>query len=68
MSSYVRTVSIHTHSLWWRMWLLLNHPLFNLDIQVSGVRGKVLEYLKRFKPHHYSALEECGLLQRKVAA
>lgn len=29
------------------------------------VRGKVLEYLYRFSPEHYQALEDCGQLQSK---
>lgn len=36
-----------------------------LQIDTSAVRGKVLEYLYRFRPEHYEALKESGQLGSK---
>ena len=37
-----------------------------LGIKTDPVRGKVLEYLSRFKPEHYKALELSGLIGKKM--
>ena len=37
-----------------------------LGVSHQAVRGKVLEYLHRHKPHHYAALGESGLLTSKL--
>jgi hypothetical protein len=40
--------------------------IFNkLQIDIKPVRGKLLEYLKVFHPHHFLALEESGQLASK---
>ncbi len=36
-----------------------------LQIDIRPVRGKLLEYLKVFRPHHYETLEKCGQLASK---
>jgi len=38
-----------------------------LGICLHTVRGKVLEYLYRFRPKHYKALETSGLIEGKLA-
>jgi adenylate cyclase class IV len=35
----------------------------SLNLEVSRVRGKVLEYLKREKPEHYQAIKDAGVLK-----
>lgn len=37
-----------------------------LEISTEPVRGKVLEYLSRFRPNHYIALESSGLIAGKL--
>ena len=37
-----------------------------LNISTEPVRGKVLEYLARFRPNHYIALESSGLIAGKL--
>lgn len=37
-----------------------------LGIGHEPVRGKVLEWLVRFRPSHYAALERCGLIAAKM--
>lgn len=39
--------------------------LIALGINSTAVRGKVLEYLYRFKPNHFAALLESGHLKSK---
>eukprot|EP01038_Epipyxis_sp_PR26KG_P010426 gene10426-14006_t len=36
-----------------------------IGIDIKPIRGKVLEYLFRFKPDHYNALMACGQLKSK---
>lgn len=38
----------------------------SLGIGHESVRGKVLEWLVRFRPSHYAALERCGLIASKM--
>lgn len=38
----------------------------HLSISSDTVKGKLLEYLARFSPKHYLALENAGLLQEKL--
>lgn len=38
----------------------------SLGISHEPVRGKVLEWLVRFRPRHYAALERCGLIAAKM--
>ena len=38
-----------------------------LGLVVTGVRGKVLEYLSRFKKDHYEALVNAGLIGKKIS-
>lgn len=38
----------------------------HLQINPSTVRGKVLEFLHRFRPNHFKALEESGLIEGKL--
>jgi hypothetical protein len=37
-----------------------------LGYQVGGVRGKVLEFIKRNNPDHYRKLVDCGLIASKM--
>lgn len=37
-----------------------------LGISIRSVRGKVLEYIYRFRPNHYKALELSGLISKKM--
>jgi hypothetical protein len=39
-----------------------------LEITTEPVRGKVLEYLIRYRPAHYEALVDCGLILRKLGS
>lgn len=45
--------------------IIMNEIFQVLGIEPGLVRGKVLEYLARFRPRHYQALEECGLISSK---
>eukprot|EP01118_Nematostelium_gracile_P016636 TRINITY_DN6940_c0_g1_i1.p1 TRINITY_DN6940_c0_g1~~TRINITY_DN6940_c0_g1_i1.p1 ORF type:complete len:235 (+),score=51.19 TRINITY_DN6940_c0_g1_i1:1-705(+) len=38
---------------------------FGLD-NTPPIHGKVLEYIMRFRPDHYRALEDCGMIAQKV--
>ena len=44
---------------------IMQHVFKELGIHPAPVRGKVLEYLFRFRPLHYEALRECGQLASK---
>jgi hypothetical protein len=44
---------------------IMLHVFQVMGIKTAPVRGKVLEYLHRFRPEHYEALRRCGQLSSK---
>jgi hypothetical protein len=44
---------------------IMSHVFRVIGIQPAPVRGKVLEFLARYRPQHYEALRRCGQLASK---